>query len=265
MIRGLLPGLAVILISVGCVPAVPDDATSDGVVDRVVPSVAGRVDTDADGAGFDLSFVVDQRPPSVIVGTVIGESIVAYEGPDESSAERVELSNPNAVGGPLVFQLVAQQSEDGPWVEVLLPIRPNGITGWVKREELELSTNPFRIEIDIDEHRLRVLRRNQPWLDTSVAIGTGETPTPVGRFYITELLRPPTDDGPYGPFAFGLSGFSETLTNYAGGEGVIGIHGTDEPESIGTDVSHGCIRLTNDQIERLAGVLPLGTPVLIQP
>ena len=103
------------------------------------------------------------------------------------------------------------------------------------------------------------------WLDdeirweTTVAIGTGATPTPIGDFYIIELLRPPTADGPYGPFAFGLSGFSETLTDYAGGQGVIGIHGTNDPASLGSDVSHGCVRVDNDVITEMAGELPLGT------
>jgi lipoprotein-anchoring transpeptidase ErfK/SrfK len=96
-----------------------------------------------------------------------------------------------------------------------------------------------------------------------VAIGTGATPTPLGRFYIIELLQPPDPTGPYGPFAFGLSGFSETLTSFAGGDGVIGIHGTNDPVALGTDVSHGCIRMANDVIETLAGVIPLGTPVAI--
>ena len=64
-------------------------------------------------------------------------------------------------------------------------------------------------------------------------------------------------------FAFGLSGFSETLTSFRGGDGVIGIHGTDEPEALGTDVSHGCVRVDNDVITSMAGLIPLGTPVII--
>ena len=218
-----------------------------------------------EGTSFALNFSVEERAPLVIVGAVIGPSISIYSEPNGSSPPVAELSNPNAVGGPLVFQLLATEVENlGQRVEVLLPLRPNGRTGWIERDELELSSNPFRIEIDIDEHHMQVLKANEPWLTTTVAIGTGDTPTPIGRFYITELLQPPTDDGPYGAFAFGLSGFSETLTEFAGGEGVIGIHGTNDPSSLGTDVSHGCVRVDNAQISALAAVLPLGTPVLIQ-
>jgi lipoprotein-anchoring transpeptidase ErfK/SrfK len=76
---------------------------------------------------------------------------------------------------------------------------------------------------------------------------------------------PPTANGPYGPYAYGLSGFSNVLTSFGSGDGVIGIHGTNEPWLIGKDVSHGCIRMRNDDIERLAQFLPLGTPVEIRP
>ena len=53
------------------------------------------------------------------------------------------------------------------------------------------------------------------------------------------------------------------LDEFNGGDGVIGIHGTNEPEAIGSDVSHGCIRVDNDTITQMAGMLPLGTPVHI--
>ncbi|MBW3648616.1 MAG: L,D-transpeptidase, partial [Actinobacteria bacterium] len=67
----------------------------------------------------------------------------------------------------------------------------------------------------------------------------------------------------YGPYAYGLSGFSTTLDTFAGGEAVIGLHGTNDPASIGKDVSFGCIRLNNADIRELADLLPLGTPVRI--
>ena len=94
-------------------------------------------------------------------------------------------------------------------------------------------------------------------------MGTGDTPTPVGEFYLTELLAPPNPNGAYGPYAFGLSGFSDTLTTFNGGPGQLGIHGTNQPNLIGTKVSHGCIRMSNENITALSQLLPLGTPVQI--
>ena len=72
-------------------------------------------------------------------------------------------------------------------------------------------------------------------------------------------------NGPYGPYAFGLSGLSEQLTSFNGGNGRLGLHGTNEPDSIGQDVSNGCIRVANDVVIQLAELLPLGTPVQISP
>jgi lipoprotein-anchoring transpeptidase ErfK/SrfK len=79
------------------------------------------------------------------------------------------------------------------------------------------------------------------------------------------LLQPPDPNGVYGAFAYGLSGFSNVLTSFAGGEGVVGIHGTNDPSSIGKDVSAGCIRMSNEGIKKLAARLPLGVPVEIKP
>jgi lipoprotein-anchoring transpeptidase ErfK/SrfK len=88
-----------------------------------------------------------------------------------------------------------------------------------------------------------------------------ELPTPTGTFFITELLEQSNPRGLYGPYAFGLSAYSNVLYSFGGGPGQIGIHGTNEPSLLGTSASHGCIRVANAVIARLARLLPLGTPV----
>jgi lipoprotein-anchoring transpeptidase ErfK/SrfK len=93
-----------------------------------------------------------------------------------------------------------------------------------------------------------------------VGIGKAGTPTPAGRFYIRDRL---TSLSPfYGPFAFATSAYSR-LSDWPGG-GVVGIHGTTQPELIPGRPSHGCIRVPNAAIRRLARLMPLGTPVLIR-
>lgn len=207
------------------------------------------------------------EPPSIISDkpTLVGHALVgevsAYETPSYDAPVVVSLQNPTKRGGPLVFQALAEP-EDG-WVEVLLPVRPNGTSGFVRAEELKLTVNPYRITVDATLHELTIYRESEAVLMTTIAIGTGETPTPIGSFYITELLQPSDPTGVYGPFAYGLSGFSETLDSFNGGEGVIGIHGTNNPDALGTDVSHGCVRLDNDVITDIVDFLPLGTPVWI--
>jgi lipoprotein-anchoring transpeptidase ErfK/SrfK len=88
-------------------------------------------------------------------------------------------------------------------------------------------------------------------------------PTPPGRYFVKELLMPTKRDALYGPFALGLSGYSDSpgARDFKGGDGVLAIHGTDDDRSIGKRVSHGCIRVANDVISYLADTVPMGTPV----
>jgi len=168
------------------------------------------------------------------------------------------FGNPQPTGAPLTF-LVKQQAEA--WLEVYLPVRPNGATGWVHRSDVETATVPYSVEVSTTAHQLQLYKNGQLILTYPAATGTGGTPSPHGLFYLTELLAP-TNPG-YGPYAYGLSAFSTVLTSFGGGPGQIGVHGTDESNSIGHSTSHGCIRLSNTNITTLAKLLPLGTPVHI--
>ena len=196
-------------------------------------------------------------------------ALVAQAGPAQvqvyaTAAEdqpMTTLDNPNENGAPLVFLVEEDQRE---WLKVLLPIRPNGSTGFVRASDVTVSENPYRIDIELVEHRLTVRKGDEVIVDEPIGVGTASTPTPGGKYYLKELLQPPDPEGAYGPYAYGLSGFSNVLEEFNGGDGVIGIHGTNEPEAIGTDVSHGCIRVSNEAITEMAGILPLGTPVHIE-
>jgi len=95
----------------------------------------------------------------------------------------------------------------------------------------------------------------------TIGIGTGGTPTPGGRWYTTELLQPPSADGPYGTYAFGLSGFTGTEKGPTVAFGQLGLHGTNDPSTLGRNVSLGCLRVSNEAISALATQLPLGVPV----
>jgi lipoprotein-anchoring transpeptidase ErfK/SrfK len=94
-----------------------------------------------------------------------------------------------------------------------------------------------------------------------VGMGAPGTPTPKGRFWIRE--RPRGSGGSFGPWAFGTSAYSNVLTDWPGG-GVIGIHGTDQPGLIPGRPSHGCVRVPNRKVSRLAKLMPIGTPVRIR-
>jgi len=152
----------------------------------------------------------------------------------------------------------------GRWVLIALARRPNGSTGWVKRRDVTLLLDSYRLNIDLTAHRLTVLFRGRVVWRIPIGVGKAVTPTPTGLYFIVELLKTPDSLGPYGPYAFGLSAYSPVLTHFgAGGKGEIGLHGTNEPQLVGTNVSHGCIRVSNQNVRRLAKLLPLGTPVEI--
>lgn len=163
---------------------------------------------------------------------------------------------------PLVL-LVKQVTADG--VEVYLPVRPNGTTGWVDVKDVDLYATDMQLDIYHKDHTLTVSEAGQIIATYPIATGQDDMPTPGGTYFIRELLAPPNPKGLYGPYAYGLSGYSPVLDNFNGGDAVIGIHGTNEPDSIGKDISHGCIRMHNADITALVETwqLPLGTPVYI--
>jgi lipoprotein-anchoring transpeptidase ErfK/SrfK len=156
------------------------------------------------------------------------------------------------------------EEQKGDWLKVLLPIRPNDSTGWIKRSDVTVTSNPFRIEVDLSDHTLEVLKNDQVIMEDKVAIGKSSTPTPVGRFYLRVLVKPPDPNTVYGPYAYGLSSHSEALLEFNGGDAEVGIHGNNDASVLGKDVSNGCIRMDNAKITQLATMLPLGTPVEVQ-
>jgi hypothetical protein len=176
------------------------------------------------------------------------------------------LPNPRPIGDgdaevPLVF-LVEDEADDG-WLNVYLPIRPNGSTGWIHESEVDLVRVPYKVVVHLSDFHLELHERDEVILESAVGLGREGEPTPPGYYFITELLEPPNPDGIYGPFAYGLSGFSDVHYDFGGGPGQLGLHGTNDPSSIGGRSSAGCIRLPNEVILELVEKLPLGTPVEI--
>jgi lipoprotein-anchoring transpeptidase ErfK/SrfK len=196
-------------------------------------------------------------PVTSTVAAVRGASIAVHAEP--GGAVTTTLPNPQASGAPLVFLVVAQQ--DG-WVQVQLAQRPNGSTGWVEETSVDLSADPYAIVVTRSTNTLELYRGGKVVDRYPVATGTGGTPTPTGHFALTELLAP-TNAG-YGPYAYGTTAFSDVLNSFGGGPGQIGLHGTDDSSSIGTDSSHGCVRMHNADIAALAELLPLGTPFQVR-
>jgi lipoprotein-anchoring transpeptidase ErfK/SrfK len=149
------------------------------------------------------------------------------------------------------------------WLHVRLPLRPNGITGWVRADRVERVPVKARIVVDLSEKKLRLFEGDTLKVQTTVAIGADATPTPLGHYYVNQRLVPTDQSGPFGPGAIGISAFSPVLTGWAQG-GPVAIHGTNAPWSIGRAVSNGCIRVPNGVLKRLWPLAVAGTPVIIQ-
>jgi hypothetical protein len=149
------------------------------------------------------------------------------------------------------------------WYRVRLPMRPNGIVGYVHADNVRLVRVPTRITIDLSDRELVFYRDGEEALRSSVAIGAPGTPTPTGRYYVNQRLLAGDPSGPWGPGALGISAFSDVLQEWIQG-GPIAIHGTNDPSSIGHAVSHGCVRLPNHVLRKVFDAAGAGTPVMIQ-
>jgi L,D-transpeptidase catalytic domain len=194
----------------------------------------------------------------------IAHRIDARSAPAASASPLVSLDRETPEGTTNIVLVVGQRSRlDELWVRVRLPVLPNDLTGWVPRwalggyrfvhTHLIVDRKRFAASLTYDGREVFAAR---------VGVGKPESPTPGGEFYVRNRLRG-FGDPFYGPVAFGTSARSAVLTDWPGG-GFVGIHGTNEPGLIPGRISHGCIRMRNEDILRLSRLMPVGTPLTIR-
>jgi hypothetical protein len=187
------------------------------------------------------------------------------EWPRESSWLVTSVSLTTQEGLPEVYTLLRSWTDASgqDWLEVRVPMAPKPRTGWVDASAFGLA-HLVRTQLVVDRRHLRatLYRAGRRILRSPIGVGKPSTPTPAGHFWIRERIHSTNPRGPYGPWAFGTSAYSR-LSDWPGG-GVIGIHGTNQPDLIPGRPSHGCIRVPNKAIGRLARLMPIGTPVWIR-
>jgi lipoprotein-anchoring transpeptidase ErfK/SrfK len=191
-------------------------------------------------------------------------SVEARRSPGEGDLiARLSPSTPEGTANIVLLQEGVRVVRGRLWVRVRLPVLPNNTRGWVTRDALG-GYGEVRTRLVVDRRRLTatLLRNGREILRVPVGIGKARWPTPAGEFYVRNRLTN-FQDPSYGPVAFGTSARSSVLTDWPAG-GFIGIHGTDRPDLLPGRVSHGCIRMENDDILRLARLMPVGTPLTIQ-
>ena len=202
--------------------------------------------------------------PARSLAAVVQARATVFRAPGERPFARLGRENVNGV--PMVLGVRAKRLDrrcEARWYRVQLPLRPNGITGWVRAADVSLEPVTTRIEVDLSARSVTLFDHGRRILSTTAAIGSAATPTPTGSYYVNQRLIPTDPSGPFGPGAIGISAFSPVLTGWAQG-GPIAIHGTNRPELIGQAVSNGCIRIRNDVLRRLFDRTLAGTPVLVR-
>lgn len=257
--RAVLAAMLVLLTQL------PETEVSAGVADTE-PASTTRVaitsppDADAPTPSPDLTplAMFDQVPAGSSHIATLRSTTSVHESAGGPVVER--LSPRTRLGAPTTLSVLGEA--DGEWLQVRLDQRPNGSLGWVRTADVDVTWTAAVIVIDLSERRLVLFEDAQPVVSGTVAVGRDGSLTPTGRTYVTEVLATPAATI-YGPYALGLAMYSATETEFAGGNGQIAIHGTDRPDLLGAAVSRGCVRTDNDLIRRLAGRVPLGTPVVI--
>lgn len=170
-------------------------------------------------------------------------------------------------GGPVVLQIAQVKTVgDTRWLRVRLPIRPNGSTGWLPASQVAVSKLRHRITISRTSRRLTLLRDGKRVGSTRIVIGAPGTPTPAGSFAVLEVVRQPKGQV-LGPWALHLTAHSNVLDDYGGGPGRVALHGRSGGllnDPLGSARSHGCVRMPNAFVSRLAKVAVEGTPVVIR-
>jgi lipoprotein-anchoring transpeptidase ErfK/SrfK len=149
------------------------------------------------------------------------------------------------------------------WLEVRLPGRPNGLTGWIKKAHTVAQTTPWHIVVDTSARTVTVYRSGHSVLVAKAVVGKPSTPTPHGEFFVEEDLHLPAD-AVGAPFALALSARSDVFQDFDGGPGQIALHGLENVGGTpGTAASHGCVRLPGNIMHWLVIRIGPGVPVTI--
>ncbi|MGF1647581.1 MAG: L,D-transpeptidase [Kineosporiaceae bacterium] len=248
--------LAALALS-GCGGTADPQSAADDTTPRTAASAGSPAPS---GAGASPEDSASSPVAAATAVAVLDADVAIHSAPEGDTLTTLTATTP--LGTTRVLRVIAA-SPDGAWLQVRVPARPNNSDGWVAAQDVSVQAVRHHITVDLSDRELVLFEDGVEVMAATVAIGTSQNPTPTGEFFLTDKLS--TDpDGAYGPYALGVAAWSETLSEFAGGDGQIGLHGTNEPGLLGQEVSHGCIRVANDVIEALAAELPLGVPVDIR-
>jgi hypothetical protein len=240
--------------------------THPGAVHDAAPS---RVTTHRRGGHGDRRTAAPATPPkpspwehaSLLVHVPAG-GIAAHRDPSSSSPTvGAVVAASKYYGVPIVLK-VDTVNAAGTWGRVELPYVWPRRQGWIRLSGLAREQTFLHVDVDLSEHRVRVFKRDDLLYTVPAAIGSPSSPTPPGHYVVTDRVPFPSGSA-LGSFAFGISGIQPHLPAGWSGGNQLAIHGTNDPSSIGTSASAGCVRVSEWALERFEPLLRLGTPVVI--
>ena len=216
--------------------------------------------TPAVAAGRSGAVAPTQELAALLVTHLVHQAPRAHSGVLEViSAQRPITAEQTTL--PVIGRSTA--SNGGRWLRVMLPGRPNGLTGWITQQGTRAAVTSWHLVVSTARRTLIVYHSGRRTRTFLVVVGKPSTPTPVGQFFVEETLQFASGAAD-GPFALALSARSNVLQQFAGGPGQIGIHGRDGLGGTpGTAASHGCVRLLTADITWLANRIGPGVPVTI--
>lgn len=201
-----------------------------------------------------------KHPTSFVVADATVAEVPLFSSPGTPLADRSPLTNPTRENLPLLFLLKERHDE---WLKVLVSARPNGMEAWVRAADVQLRRVPNWIRVELGTRKVTVFHGDTGVFETTGAVGRASAPTPTGLFFVDGVVRLADPTGPYGIGQMSVSGFSDVYQRFGRGIGQIALHGTNADGLLGQAVSHGCVRLANDALQRVMELSPSGTPVEI--
>jgi lipoprotein-anchoring transpeptidase ErfK/SrfK len=248
MRRAVLVVLATLAVSTGSLSAAP------GTSGRVLTSTPA-----APPAHVDAQAKPELRPLRFLLVDAAGATVRAWPG-----GTAIGTMSQTTPLGAHSWAWAISTTPRGRWGRIVLPWRPNGRTGWIDLRGRSLVRTATWVRADLSKRSVTLLRGRRAVATFPAAIGAPSSPTPTGRFSVTDLVPTGDPSGPFGWYAFGLSGHQPNLPAGWGGGDQLAIHGTNTPSSIGTAASAGCLRVSAGALSVLKAQLRLATPVVIQ-
>lgn len=197
----------------------------------------------------------DPSPQKATTGLVVhpNRTVGVYDAPNGKPFAKL---NPREFGDSW-FPAIARA---GGWLQIMLPSKPNGSTGWVRAGLMATGHTPYVIRVHLRSTQLELYNNRELMGAWRVGVGKADTPTPTGRTFVLGQFTDPKQD--FSPVILPLGTHSATLDDYGGGPGTVAIHGWPTNDVFGKAVSHGCIRVPKEALFQLRQV-PVGTLVLI--